>query len=108
VIAARFGNIALGVVAALIAAGTLMSFRLLGGISALGVSAYGRMLSLKLLAVLALLCAAALNKLRLTRRLAAGDAAAGLHLQRSIRAELVAGGTILLVTAALTSFVGPE
>jgi putative copper resistance protein D len=107
-VAARFGNIALFLVAALIAAGVFMLFRLLGGLTELWVSAYGRMLSVKLLLVTALLGAAALNKLRLTPQLAAGDAQAGLYLQRSIRTELVTGTLVLLVTAALTTFAGPD
>jgi putative copper resistance protein D len=106
-VAARFGNIALFLVAALIAAGVFMLFRLLGSMSALWAGAYGRMLSVKLLLVAALLCAAALNKLHLTPRLAAGDAKAGLSLRRSIRTELAAAVMILLVTAALTTFAGP-
>jgi copper resistance protein D len=107
-VAARFGKIALYLVAALIAVGALLLYRLLGSVSALWISAYGRMLSLKLLLVIVLLSAAALNKLRLTPRLAAGDAGAGVRLRRSIGAEMLVGGSILLVTAALTSFVGPS
>jgi copper resistance protein D len=106
--ATRFARIALYLVAALIVAGALLLYRLLGSVSALWVSPYGRMLSLKLLLVIALLSAAALNKLRLTPRLAAGDAAAGRHLRGSIGAEMLLGGAILLVTAALTSFAGPS
>jgi len=106
-VAARFGNIAVILVIALIAAGALLLYRLLGNVSELWTSAYGRMLSLKMLVVAALLCAAALNKLRLTPRLAAGDAEAGVHLRRSIGIEMILGGTILLVTAALTTLAGP-
>ncbi len=107
VVAARFGNIALILVGALIAAGALLLYRLLGSVAELWTSAYGRMLSLKLLVVAALLSAAALNKLRLTPRLAAGDTHAGVHLRRSIGAEMVLGSMILLVTAALTTLAGP-
>ena len=107
-VAARFGKIAMSVVAALIVAGMLLLYRMLGSVSELWTGAYGRMLSLKLLFVAALLGAAALNKLRLTPRLAAGDARAGRHLRRSIRAEMVLGGLILLVTAALTTLAGPS
>lgn len=107
-VAARFGKIAMFLVATLIAAGALMLCRLLGSISELWGDAYGRMLSVKLLLVAVLLCAAALNKLRLTPRLAAGDAAAGLDLQRSIRTELITASMILCMTAALTTFAGPD
>ncbi len=106
-VAARFGDIAVILVSALIAAGALLLCRLLGVVSELWTSTYGRMLSLKLLVVAALLSAAALNKLRLTPRLAAGDAGAAMHLRRSIGTEMLLGGTILLVTAALTTLAGP-
>lgn len=107
VVAARFGNIAVILVGALIAAGALLLYRLLGSVVELWTSAYGRMLTLKLLVVAALLCAAALNKLRLTPRLVAGDAGAGIHLRRSIGIEMILGSMILLVTAALTTLAGP-
>ena len=106
-LAARFGSIALSLVALLIAAGALLVYRLLGSLADMWSSDYGRMLSLKLLLVVALLSAAAVNKLRLTPRLAAGDAAAAVHLRRSIGLEMILGGLILLVTAAFTSLSGP-
>jgi putative copper export protein len=106
-VAARFGTIAMVLVPALIAAGALLLYRVLGGVSELWSSDYGRMLSLKLLVVAALLSAAALNKLLLTPRLAAGDAAAGVYLRRSIGTEMILGSMILLVTAALTTLAGP-
>jgi putative copper resistance protein D len=106
-LAARFGNIALLLVALLVAAGALLMYRLLGSIADMWSSGYGRMLSLKLLLVVALLSAAAVNKLRLTPRLAAGDAAAALHLRRSVGLEMMLGSLILLVTAAFTTLGGP-
>jgi copper resistance protein D len=105
--ASRFGNIALILVALLIAAGALLLYRLLGSLAAMWTSDYGRMLSLKLLLVAALLFAAAVNKLRFTPRLAAGEAAAAVYLRRSIIVEMILGGLILLVTAAFTSLSGP-
>ena len=106
-LAARFGAIALYAVGLLVGAGLLLAYQLLGSLSALWSSAYGRMLSLKLLLVAALLCAAAVNRLWLTPRLRAGDAAAAAALRRSIRLEMLVGGLILLVTAAFTSLSGP-
>jgi len=106
-LAARFGNIALILVALLIAAGALLLYRLLGSFADLWTSDYGRLLSLKLLLVVALLFAAAVNKLRLTPRLQAGDAVAAVHLRRSIVLEMILGSLILLVTAAFTSLSGP-
>jgi putative copper resistance protein D len=106
-LAARFGKAALYVVGMLIGAGVLLGYQLLGSLGALWSSDYGRMLSLKLLLVAALLSAAAVNKLSLTPRLQAGDAAAAAALRRSIRFEMILGGLILLVTAAFTSLTGP-
>lgn len=106
-LAARFGKIALYVVGLLIGAGALLAYQLLGSLTALWSSGYGRLLGLKLLLVALLLCAAAVNKLKLTPRLAAGDAAAVVSLRRSIRFEMIVAGLILLVTAAFTSLTGP-
>jgi putative copper resistance protein D len=106
-LAARFGAIALSMVGLLIGAGALLAFQLLGNVSLLWSTGYGRMLSLKLLLVAALLCAAALNRLWLTPRLLRGDRTASASLRRSIRFEMIVGGLILLVTAAFTSLTGP-
>lgn len=106
-LAARFGKLALYGVGFLLCAGVLLAYRLLGSLSALWTSDYGRLLGLKLLLVAALLCAAALNKLRLTPRLKAGDVLAAGSLRRSIRIEMIVGGLILLVTATFTSLTGP-
>jgi putative copper resistance protein D len=107
-LARRFGKVALYVVGSLLAAGVLLSYRLLGSLAALWSSDYGRVLGIKLLLVAMLLLAAAVNKLRLTPRLSAGDAAAATHLRRSIRFEMLLGALILLATAAFTSLTGPE
>lgn len=106
-LAARFGKLALYVVGLLLAAGALLAYQLLGSLSALWSSDYGRMLGLKLVLVAALLSAAAVNKLSVTPRLAGGDAAAAASLRRSIRFEMIVGALILLATAAFTSLSGP-
>lgn len=106
-LAARFGRIALCIVALLLAAGALLACRLLGSLTDLWNSDYGRMLTLKMLLVAAMLCAAAVNKLRLTPRLAAGDAQAAASLRRSMAFEMAMAGAILLVTALFTSLTGP-
>ena len=104
---ARFGRLGLFVVGGLIAAGLCVLSMLLGGVTELWSSAYGRCLTLKLGLVVCLLCMAAVNKLRLTPRLLAGDAAAVRLLRASIRVELSLGGLILAVTATLTTSLGP-
>jgi copper resistance protein D len=105
--AARFGAIALAAVALLVAAGAVILSTLLGNVSELWLTAYGRMLSAKILLVALLLSFAAINKLRLTPRLMQGDAGARSALRNSIRAELTVGSCILLITAAFTTWVGP-
>jgi putative copper export protein len=65
------------------------------------------MIAAKLLLVVLLLGAAALNKLRLTPRLVNGDARAIVILRRSIQFEILAAVLILLVTASFTSLLGP-
>jgi len=104
--AARFGRMAVVVVAGLIAAGLGLLWLLLGHVSALWSSTYGRYVMAKLAVVAVLLCFAAYNKLRLTPRLPADDGAAR-SLQRSIRCEMLLGAAILLVTAAFTTVTGP-
>jgi putative copper export protein len=104
---ARFGRLALFVVAGLLAAGICVLSLLLGRVSELWNSAYGRCIALKLGLVVCLLCAGIFNKLRLTPRLLSGDAAAVRILRASIRIEMSLGGLILAVTAILTTSLGP-
>ncbi len=70
-------------------------------------SRYGRLVSLKLGLVILLLAFAAFNKLRLTPRLLAADESAVRALRRSIKAEMLIAGLILLVTATFTTITGP-
>lgn len=106
--AKRFGQIALIGVGILLVAGSLLLATLLRQWSDLWVSDYGRLIGGKLLAVTMLLAAAAVNKLRFTPRLQDEDPRAALGLLRSIRIELCLGGLIFVVTAVITSLVGPS
>ncbi len=106
-VAARFGKTALGMVAMLLLAGAALLFLLIQHAAEFWNSGYGRLVAIKLLTVGALLGIAALNKLRLTPRLSAGDFQAVGALRRSIRIEMVLGAGILLVTAAFTTLTGP-
>jgi putative copper resistance protein D len=106
-IVARFGRLALFVVAGLLAAGICVLSLLLGGIGELWSSAYGRCITLKLGLVVCLLCLAVFNKLHLTPRLHSGDAAAARILRASLWLEMSLGGLILAVTATLTTSAGP-
>ena len=105
--AARFGAAAIFVVGGLMAAGLGLLWMLLGGVTALWGSAYGRYVMFKLAFVAGLLCLAAFNKLRLTPRLRGGDARAARSLRTSIRLELLLGMLILAATATLTTLTGP-
>ena len=105
--ASRFGAAAIFVVGVLMAAGAALLWLLLGDVTALWRSTYGRYVMLKLTFVACLLCLAAFNKLRLTPRLRGGDVRAARSLRTSIRLELLAGMSILAVTATFTTLMGP-
>ena len=105
--AARFGKLALRVVAVLLAAGVSLLLILIGNAAQFWASDYGRMMAIKLLAVAALLGVAAWNKLLLTPRLLKGDARAAQLFRRSLLAEMGFGALILLTTAAFTTLAGP-
>jgi putative copper export protein len=105
--AARFGKLALRVVALLIAAGASLLLMLIGSAAQFWASDYGRMMAIKLLAVAALLSLAAWNKLALTPRLLQGDARAMVKFRRSLLAEISLGALILSTTATFTTLTGP-
>jgi copper resistance protein D len=105
--AARFGVAAVVVVCGLVAAGLGLLWMMLGDITELWRSTYGRYVTVKLCFVVCILCLAAYNKLRLTPRLLAHDAAAARSLRISVRAELLLGVLILVVTATFTTAAGP-
>lgn len=102
----RFGLIASVTVPILLAAGIVMAWRLVGGLSALVATAYGLTLLGKVAAVAVLLAAAAANRLRFVPAMRRGDRRAASLLRRSITLEWTAVCAILLITAALTG--GPE
>jgi len=103
----RFGELALYVVGALIAAGVVLLWILIGSPLALFDSAYGRLVAIKLLIVAGLLSLTAVNKLLLTPALLRGDVSALRRLRRSITIELALAGLILIVTAVFTTVTGP-
>ena len=103
----RFGDHARLVLAVLVAAGLLMLWQLLESVDELVSSAYGLSLLLKFALVLGLMGIAALNRFTLVPKLAADSEAAALRLAGSIRMELVLAALILIVTAYLSTLVGP-
>jgi putative copper resistance protein D len=95
------------VVGLLVIAGAIVLVVLLDGVAQLWTSRYGRLVSIKLGLVVALLSLAAFNKLRLTPRLRTGDSSAILIFRHSIEAEMLLAGSILVITAAFTTITGP-
>jgi copper resistance protein D len=106
-LARRFGHIALWLVALLIAAGAMVLAQLLSSFSDLWRTDYGRLVTLKMALVAAMLACAALNKLSLAPALGAGGERAASGLRRSIAVEMGLAAGILLATAFFTSVVGP-
>ena len=106
-VATRFGRIALVLVGVLLAAGIAVLWILLGSVSELWTSGYGRLACVKIVLVSCLLALAAWNKLRLVPRIAAGDLLAVQSFRRSVHAEIAVAGLILVITAALTTLAGP-
>ena len=84
----RFSSLALGAVAILVCAGTVLAVVQVGTFAALTQTTYGRILLAKLVIVLLLLCLAAANRLLLTPALAQGVSGAGRRLRWSIGAEV--------------------
>lgn len=105
--AARFGKLALRVVALLLAAGVSVLLMLIGRAAQLWTTEYGRLMSIKLLAVAVLLGLAAWNKLHLTPRLLGREQRAVVLFRRSLAAEIAVGAFILMITAAFTTLTGP-
>lgn len=102
----RFGQSAVVFVSALVICGVLMTLLLVQPISGLIDSAYGWLLLIKLSLVSLLLGFAAINKLYLVPRLALPGYARRLRV--SIGAEMTIGLAILIITAFLTTRVGPS
>jgi copper resistance protein D len=105
--AARFGKIALRVVALLLAAGASLLWMLIGNAGEFWRSDYGYLMLAKLLAVALILGLAAWNKLSLTPRLLKRQPGAVTSFRRSLSGEIFFGALILTVTAALTTWSGP-
>ena len=106
-IVTRFATLALGVVAALLAAGFGLLWIFITNASQFWHSDYARLLALKLVAVACLLGLAARNKLALTPQLLNAGPRAALKLRRSITAEMILAAAILLLTATFTTITGP-
>ncbi|WP_425085243.1 copper resistance D family protein [Ruegeria profundi] len=99
----RFGQAASIVVPAMILAGLIMAWMLLGDVRALTTTGYGQTLLIKIALVGVVLTLAAANKLRFVPAMQAGDDKAARHLARSIEIETTVILMVLVATATLTS-----
>lgn len=104
---AAFGRMALWFVALLVGAGVLYSWQIFGSPFNIVDSAYGLALGGKMLLVMALLGLAALNKLRFTPALAAGNKSAAKSLVVVIRLETLLAFGILALMAFTTATIHP-
>jgi putative copper resistance protein D len=104
----RFSAIAFGLVGGLVIAGLLLIGMLVEFANDPWLSGYGRLLALKIFLALLALALASYNKVRLTKRLAAGDASAIRSLRTTVGAELTCIGAVLVVTAVLTTYTSPH
>jgi len=103
----RYGDIAVYVVAVLMAAGFALLWIMLESPLALFESDYGRALAIKLLFVGGLLGLATVNRYVLTPALSCGDISALPRLRNSITVEMLLAGLILVLTAGFTTVTGP-
>jgi len=100
-----FGSLALWLVPALLAAGVALLLALLDTPWELFTTPYGLVFLLKLLLVLAVLLLAALHRWRLVPALAGPHSC--MLLRRSLAGEALLVAIVLLVTALLSSVLGP-
>ena len=99
----RFGQAAAVIVPALVLAGLLMAWLLIGDVRLLASTRYGQALAIKFLLVGLVLTLAAANKLRFVPALQAGDEKAARKLARSIEIETIVILLVLATTAIFTS-----
>jgi copper resistance protein D len=103
---ARFSTLGIIGVGTLLVTGTINTWYLAGSIPALTSTDYGRLLIIKVALFLGMVVIAAVNRLRLTPRLAAAASpramqAALRQLRRNVAVEIAAGAIILAIVAVL-------
>ena len=102
--ASRFSAAAGWTVLALAVTGTVLGWRLVGGLPALVSTGYGQLLLIKVAVVLGVVAVAAWNRfVHLPRLLARPDAAARAGLQSALQTEAALLLLVLVVTGVLTS-----
>ena len=98
-----FGNYAVFYILALLIAGSIFSFILIGDISNLFNTIYGNVLMIKILFAVLLISLGALNKLFLVPRLDLNNATTIIKLKRSINGEMIIVLIIFFLTSLLTT-----
>jgi putative copper export protein/mono/diheme cytochrome c family protein len=99
----RFSPVGLACVVVLVGTGFAQGLELIGGLAALFGTAYGHIAVLKITLFAVALVLAALNRLWLTDRLAAGVADAGRRLLLSVSVETCVGLAIVIAAAFMAS-----
>jgi uncharacterized membrane protein len=99
----RFSTLGILSVGTLLATGIVNSWYLVGSITALTGTPYGRLLSIKIVLFLAMVAIAAVNRLRLTPRLLRTETAAVARhqLRRNAAIETLFGVLILIIVAVM-------
>ena len=98
-----FGNYAVFYILALLIAGSIFSFILIGDISNLFNTIYGNVLMIKILFAVLLISLGALNKLFLVPRLDINNATTIIKLKRSINVEMIIVLIIFFLSSLLTT-----
>ena len=102
-IAKLFGLFALGYVGALVLAGLIFAYKLMGGLSPLLSTAYGNALLAKIILVSLLLLLGAINKFRLVPLLLKDEIVGVKKFKKSLQFEIVLVFLILFITSLLTT-----
>lgn len=105
-IAARFSTIAAGAVAVVVVTGTFQAVRQVGSLDGLRDTNYGRLLALKVVAVLAIVGLGAFSRSLVRARAGGGGAElddVGLH--RAVRRSVLAETVVAAIVVALTSLL---
>jgi len=102
----QFGLLAMGIVIALLICGVLVAYQLLGSLTELITTNYGRILLIKVAAVSMMLGFAAFHRWRLVPKLT--HTRTVKRLERSILLESLVGLGVLIITVLMTTLTGPE
>lgn len=103
----RFSVAGSAAVGLMVTTGIYITYRLTGLAIEAAFSAYGQLLILKIVFVLAILVIAAFNKWRFVPKLNEGDEVSRLLMRRSLRVEVLLSVIVLLIAAYLSSQLSP-